>query len=169
MDLVLDATWKPLRHHPVQAELWTCPARFVAVAAGRGSGKTELAKRRLIRYLPVRKPWPDPRYFYGAPTEKQAKRIAWNDLNKLCPRQWVKEIKLSELTIVTVFGSSLTVVGLDQPQRIEGVQWDGAVIDESCDIKPGTFALNVLPALLHREGWCWRIGVPKRRGIGAAE
>jgi hypothetical protein len=28
---------------------------------------------------------------------------------------------------------------------------------------------RVLPALSHRNGWCWRIGVPKRVGIGAYE
>lgn len=43
------------------------------------------------------------------------------------------------------------------------------MIDESCDIKPGTFDLNVLQTLIHRHGWCWRIGVPKRQGVGAVE
>jgi hypothetical protein len=73
------------------------------------------------------------------------------------------------LVVETIFGSSLHVVGLDKPHRIEGVQWDGCVIDESSDIKPKTFDLSVLPALTWRDGWSWRIGVPKRFGIGAAE
>ena len=73
------------------------------------------------------------------------------------------------MVVKTIFGSKLYVVGMDQPQRIEGVQWDGGVIDESADIKPGTFDRTVLPALAHREGWCLRIGVPKRYGIGALE
>lgn len=139
----------------------------MAVPAGRGSGKTELAKRRLVRYLPVKKKWHDPRYFYGAPTEGQAKRIAWQHFQDLIPEEWIKNIV--GLRIQTIFGSELWVVGLDKPQRVEGVQWDGCVLDESCDIKPGTFDRNVLPALAWRNGWCWRIGVPKRQGVGAQE
>ena len=166
---MLTQAWKQLRPHPVQRQLWVTPKRFVGVYAGRGSGKTDISKRRLVRMLPVKKPWHDPRYFYGAPTQEQAKRIAWNDIIALVPPQWVKARSDSNLTIVTHFGSTLQVVGLDKPQRIEGVQWDGAVLDESSDLKPGTFDLSILPALTHRTGWCWRIGVPKRQGVGAAE
>jgi len=129
-----------------------------------------LAKRRLVRFLPVQKAWEDPRYFYGAPTYEQAKRIAWDHLLRLIPENWIAgSPSHSELVIRTVFGSELWVVGLDKPARVEGVQWDGCVIDESCDIKPGTFDRNVLPALSWRDAWCWRIGVPKRHGIGVAE
>lgn len=166
----LTPAWFPLKYHPIQAALWTSTARFVANPAGRGAGKSLLADRRLVRFLPIQKPWDDPIYFYGAPTVEQAKRLAWNKLLKLIPKEWLeREPNKSELSIKTVFGSTIYVVGLDKPQRIEGVQWDGCVIDESSDIKPGTFDLSVLPALMHRNGWCWRIGVPKRHGIGASE
>ena len=70
---------KVLRPHKVQYRLWHCTARFVGVPAGRRSGKTEIAKRRLVLALSQPKPWHDPRYFYGAPTRDQAKRIAWQD------------------------------------------------------------------------------------------
>jgi len=166
----LTAAWTQLRPHEQQRLLWRCPARFVGVAAGRGSGKTELLKRRLVRYLAVRKPWADPRYFYGAPTRDQAKRVAWAHLKALTPPEWLAdEPSEGDLKIRTVFGSELQVLGLDKPQRIEGVQWDGCGLDESCDLKPGTFERNVLPALVHRNGWCWRIGVPKRQGVGARD
>ncbi len=165
---ILEA-WEPFRHHAVQRALWQCAARFVAVPAGRGGGKTELSKRRLVRFLPIKKDWANPRYFYGAPTQAQAKRIAWQDLLNLIPKSWIDSISLGELKIKTVFGSELNVIGMDAPQRIEGVQWDGCVIDESCDIKPKVFELNILPALSWRDGWCWRIGVPKRQGVGAVE
>lgn len=164
---MLTEAWTQLRFHPLQAKLWRTKARFVAVPAGRGSGKTELAKRRLVRYLPVIKDHPDPRYFYGAPTSAQAMRIAWQSLIDLTPKEWVSEIKQGQIT--TKFGSTLIVVGLDKPQRIEGLQWDGCVLDESCDLKPGTFERTVIPMLTHRNGWCWRIGVPKRQGVGAKD
>jgi hypothetical protein len=145
----------------------------VAVPAGRMSGKTEIAKRRLVSQLcdATRKPWGDPRYFFGGPTERQAKRIAWRDLLALIPPELIDRdgISKSELFIRTVFGSEIHVVGLDKPQRIEGVPWDGCVLDESSDLKPKIFDLNVLPCLEPRQGWCWRIGIPKRMGIGAVE
>jgi hypothetical protein len=75
-----------MRYHPVQAALERCNARFVGIQAGRGSGKTELSKRRLVRWLPVPKPWRDPRYFFCAPTHEQAKRLAWNDILALIPK-----------------------------------------------------------------------------------
>jgi len=166
---MLTKRWNPFKPHPVQRALWRCSSRFVAVPAGRGGGKTELAKRRLVRFLPVRKEWGDPRYFYGAPTHEQAKRTAWRDLKALTPKDWIAHVSESELSIETIFGSMILVVGMDKPQRIEGVQWDGCVLDESCDQKPKVFELNVLPALVWRHGWCWRIGVPKRAGVGARE
>lgn len=167
---MLTAAWTPLRPHKLQSELWRTRANFVSVAAGRGSGKTELARRRVVRMLPVRKPWPDPMYFYAVPTRAQAKRVAWNAIKRLVPTEWLAHAPHeSDMVIDTVYGSSLHVVGMDKPQRIEGNQWDGGVVDESCDQKPGHFGLSIVPALSHRNGWCWRIGVPKRAGPGASD
>lgn len=167
----LTPAWSRLVYVRERYEAAICPARFVLIAAGRGSGKTEISKRKLVASLRLRKPWPDPRYFYGAPTQEQAERIAWDDLLRLIPPHWIAAdgISLSESRITTVFGSSVSVVGLDKPQRIEGVQWDGGVVDEMADIKPRAFDLNIRPALTWRHGWCWRQGVPKRFGIGAKE
>lgn len=125
--------------------------------------------RRLVRFLPVLKEWDNPRYFYGCPTREQAKRNGWDEIQSLIPPEWIKSKNETELTIDTVFGSSLHLVSLEKPQRIEGTQWDGGVLDESSDEKPGIFSKTVVPALTHRNGWCWRIGVPKRHGIGAKE
>jgi hypothetical protein len=139
------------------------------VCAGRRSGKTELAKRHLIRSLKNEKPWDDPRYFFGGPTYDQAKKIAWEDLQKLTPRSWVKKTYQSDMCIRTIFGSEVWVLGLDKPERMEGPPWDGGIIDESSDQRPGTFTKVVYPALMDRRGWCWRIGVPKRYGPSGPE
>lgn len=109
-------------------------------------------------------------YFYALPTYKHARRVAWRPILDLFPPDWLKgQPHEGEMRIDTVFGSTLYVVGLDKPQRIEGDQWDGGIIDESCDQKPGHFSRSILPALSHRNGWCWRIGVPKRSGVGSHE
>ena len=112
----LTNAWTQLRSHKPQSDLWRTRARFVAVAAGRGSGKTELARRRLVRYLPVKKPWADPMYFYAAPTYAQARRIAWGPLKALIPPSWLKgQPSETDMVIRTVFGSSLHVIGMDKP------------------------------------------------------
>jgi hypothetical protein len=165
----LTNAWTTLRPHRLQDKLWRTKKRFVAVVAGRGSGKTELARRRVVRFLSVRKPWPDPVYFYAMPTERQARRVAWKAIKLLVPPEWIDKINESEMSIRTKFGSTLYVYGMDKPQRAEGLQYDGGVIDESSDHKPDVFNLTFLPALSHRHGWCWRIGVPKRHGSGAED
>lgn len=145
------------------------PARFVAVACGRGSGKTEVARRKLVASLPEPKPHPDPEYFYAAPTTDQARRLGWEKIVPLIPRDWIRKVNESSMTVRTVFGATLRVFGLDKSARVEGLQYDGGVIDESSDVKPKTFDLTFRPALTARRAWCWRIGVPKRFGAGARE
>lgn len=168
---MLTEAWHPLRYHEAQSQLWRDNARFKIVLAGRGSGKSEIAKRFIVRNLPIKKPWADPIYAYCLPTLPQAKRVAWEPLKKLIPAEWIKPNGISETdkTVETVFGSKLFLLGLDCPQRAEGVQWDGVIIDEASDVKPGTVNISFLPALSHRNPFFWRIGVPKRYGIGAAE
>ena len=39
---MLTPRWSPMRFHVEQQRLWTSPARFKLVVAGRSSGKTEL-------------------------------------------------------------------------------------------------------------------------------
>ena len=82
---LLTPAWTQLRFHEKQNKLWRSAANYVAVAAGRGSGKTELARRRIIRYLPIKKDWPYPIYAYCLPTYKQARRVAWRPLLNLIP------------------------------------------------------------------------------------
>lgn len=159
--LKLPERWHALRHHPEQKRLWTENKRFAVVPAGRRSGKTEFAKRKLVISLQEKKPWSDPRYFAAAPTRGQAKRIFWKDLKSLIPAGWVKRIYETDLCIATKFGSELWVAGLDKPQRIEGTPWDGGVLDEYADMKAGAWVENVRPALSDRNGWCWFIGVPE--------
>jgi hypothetical protein len=106
-------------------------------------------------------------YAYLSPTRPQAKRIAWEDIKKLVPKQWLaKPPNETELSIKTIFNSELHIIGMDAPQRFEGNQWDGVVKDESSDHKPNVH-LSILPAISFKAGWLWSIGVPKRSGTSA--
>lgn len=138
-------------------------ARFNVVPAGRRSGKTERAKRKLVLAALENSDWDDPRYFAGAPTRDQAKQIWWFDLKALSPPSLVKRVLEGELIIEYVNGAQICVVGLDKPQRIEGRPWNGGVLDEYADMKPKAWPENVRPALSDRIGWCDLIGVPEGR------
>lgn len=160
----LPARWTPLRFHATQNAYWTSPHRFNVVPAGRRSGKTELAKRKLVKKaIAACFSWPA-RYFAGAPTRDQAKRIFWEDLKALSPPELVYGTpRESDLTIAYIGGSELSVIGMDKPQRIEGSPWDGGILDEFANMKPTAWGANVRPALADRNGWCDLIGVPEGR------
>ena len=138
------ARWYPLKEHQVQTDLVNDKVRFKVVPAGRRSGKTEHAKRFVVREA-MREPGP---YFVAAPTRDQVKRIYWNDLKRLgfCSIYQDKP-KESGLIIPFPNGSTISLIGLDQPQRMEGVLWAGGVIDEIADVKPGAWEENISPAL----------------------
>ena len=169
--VALPPYWEKFRPHLGQSRLWRSTARVKVVPAGRGSGKTALAKRYIARLLSNARPWSDPKFFYALPTYKQAKRVAWFDLIKSIPKEWIQgKPNVSDMVIETIFGSRLYVVGLDSPERVEGVQWDGGVIDECCDQDLESFLYTgLMPALVHRNAWLWLIGVPKRSGVGSHE
>lgn len=130
------------------------------------------AVRELAKHRPDLKTHEDALLFYALPTQAQAKRVAWDALKSLIPSSWLARrggISESDRIIKTDFGTQLHLMGMDRPERIEGNQWRFGVLDESCDQKPGAFDRSVRPALSHYRGGCWRIGVPKRFGCGAAE
>jgi Terminase large subunit, T4likevirus-type, N-terminal len=162
------ARWYELIPHPVQLKLLLAVEngiRFPIVPAGRRSGKTERAKRFIARQALW---YPNERYFAAAPTYAQAKKIWWNDLKALTfSAVHTKRPSESDLIIFMPNGTEIHVIGLDQPQRIEGVEWTGGVIDEIADVKSESLEANIMPALNtvnptrpYYRAWCWFIGVP---------
>jgi hypothetical protein len=107
----------------MQRAFYESRRRFNVVPAGRRSGKTEIAKRRLVKRAVKGSRYDRPRYFYGAPTRDQVKRIAWDDLKRMVPRDAMRggpTPSESELTIPLWHGGELFLVGMDKPERIEG-------------------------------------------------
>ncbi len=163
---MLPSRWNRLDPHPEQVRLWTSRARFRVVAAGRRSGKTERAKRKLILAALTPPDVVNPRFIAAAPTRDQAKRIFWRDLYELCDRNWLEDISRSDLELRFKTGATIQVVGLDVPERIEGIPIDGAVLDEYAECKPEAWKQSLRPTLSTRgrpPGWCWFTGRPKGR------
>ena len=168
MSLLVDraaARWYDLIDIPEQVRLRDEVVRFKVVPAGRRSGKTERAKRYVAKQA-MRNP--NELYFCAAPTRDQTKKIFWDDMKALTfSAVHSKAPSESELKIYMPNGSEIHMIGLDKPQRIEGVPWTGGVIDEIADIKPEAWQANILPALNtvsplrpDYRAWAWLIGVP---------
>lgn len=169
-NLALDrqlARWYELKPHPKQLELVDAVpsgVRFPLVPAGRRSGKTERFKRFLVKQA-NKVPGA---YFAAAPTHDQAKKIFWDDLKAFTLSAiHPKRPSESDRIIYLPNGSEIHVIGLDKPQRIEGIPWKGGGIDEFADIKPDAWEAHILPALntVNPEdpdyrAWCWLLGVP---------
>ena len=169
-NLALDrqlSRWYPLTDHAVQLALIEAVprgVRFPLVPAGRRSGKTERFKRFLVKQANAYQGM----YFAAAPTHDQAKKIFWDDLKafSLCALHSRRPSE-SDRIIYMENGSEIHVIGLDKPQRIEGIPWTGGGIDEFADIKPNAWEANILPALNtvsptrpDYRAWCWLLGVP---------
>lgn len=158
--------WYPLKDIPEQVRLKDEPVRFKVVPAGRRSGKTERAKRFLAKQAMKH---PGEMYFAAAPTQDQAKKIWFDDLCKLTfSAGHSKQPRVSPQPVIFLpNGTEIHIIGLDKPQRIEGIPWTGGVIDEIADIKGEAWEANILPALNtvtperpDYRAWCWLIGVP---------
>lgn len=128
------------------------------------SGKSAIAKRKLVlSALNPNSGYPDANYFAAAPVQQQAERIYWKDLIKLIPKNLVIKISKSDHSIELYNGATIYVIGMDKPERVEGVPWNGCILDEYANMKKSAWTENVRPALADRNGWAWLIGVPEGR------
>lgn len=157
--------WYKLEAIPIQEKLIADKTRFKVVPAGRRSGKTERAKRFIIKECMTN---PEGLYFIAAPTYAQVKKIYWQDIKKLALTA-LPGYKISESDLIITFpnGTELHLIGLDKPTRIEGIPWDGGIIDEAAYVKEEAWVTSIAPALDTRDptkpnkkAWCWIIGKP---------
>lgn len=159
----LPPAWESMVYHREQQRYFHCLHRFCTVHAGRRSGKTALAKRRIVLAAWMGTEYDNARFFCGAPVFGQAKRLFWKDLKKLIPNWLKKDVSESALRIELYNGSEIWVLGLDKPERIEGDPWDGCVITEMGNIKETAWPEHIYPALMERAGWAVLEGVPEGR------
>jgi hypothetical protein len=129
------------------------------VVAGRRSGKTEIGLKRDVVRKALESRRSDARFFCAAPTLAQAKALFWEDLNLLIPDNFKIRNSETDLTIELVH-AEIVLIGLDKPEMMEGLPWDGGVIDEYADVHPRVWEDSIRPALADRQGWCTFLGVP---------
>ena len=138
--------------------------RFIIVSAGRRSRKTLIGRRKLLIEALSN---PNSMYIEAAPTYPQAKAIFWLALKRetkyFCHRQLdgTLEVNLKNGTIIKV-------VGLDKPERIEGMTEHpvrGIHITETPNLKPTVWSEHVRPILSDTNGWAILDGVPEGKNF----
>lgn len=144
--------------HPAQMEVYTHPARFKVVAAGRRFGKstlalTALAVAALSSALDVT---------YVAPTFGQAKDIIWQAAHDLLGDLIVRSHS-NDGWIELINGRRIHVKGADRPDTLRGTARSLYVLDEFADMKPTVWEEIVRPQLADVKGKAIFIGTPKGR------
>lgn len=134
-------------------------SRFKVVCAGRRFGKTFLSLREIC----YRAREPNKDIFYITTSYRAAKMIMWKPLrNRLQDLRWAKKINESELSIQLINGSTISLKGADDPQKLRGAALDYCVIDEGAECKlEELWGEIVRPMLADRRGDALIIGTPK--------
>lgn len=134
-------------------------ARFKVVVAGRRFGKTFLSLREICYHARE----PEREIFYITTSYRAAKMIMWKPLKRrLLDLRWVKKINESELSIVLKNGSTISLKGAEDPDKLRGVSLSYCVIDEAAECKlQELWGEIVRPALADQEGGALFIGTPK--------
>lgn len=160
---LLPSRWTKLRYHKIQQAFLHSTARFNVVPAGRRSGKTEIAKRRLVKKAMLEHQFEEAYFLACAPTHGQAQRIFWRDLKRLVPKIYIKDKSESYMRIELINSSIIQIFGLDVPERVEGIPVRHAVLDEYGNMKPEVWSEHLRAALSDQKGTVDFTGVPEGR------
>jgi len=140
-----------------QSIVFSHPARFKILNAGRRFGKTFLA---LIMLFTFAVNHANAICWYVAPTYKQAEQIAWEDLKRLVPEAYILKKDETDLSITLLNNSVIALRGSDNPDSLRGPGLDALVLDEAAFQKSEVWKV-MRPMLADKKGWCLFISTPK--------
>lgn len=154
---------------PPQGEVFTSPARFRVLVAGRRFGKTYLSTVELLRAALdpafTSTPVADRKCWYIAPTYKQAKRITWKQIKALTRPYWRRRPNETELSIELRWGATIALRGADNYENLRGEGLDFIVCDEFKDVRKEAWTEVLRPMLSDRLGKALFIGTPAGMGF----
>src|SRR5213593_2374038 len=140
---------------PEHGQVLRSDRRFIVLVAGRRWGKTTLALWMLLLHALGA---PRRLCYYIAPTQRQAKEIAWRALKTLVPPLMRRATRESELEIELLNGSRIKLHG---PASLRGNSLDSVVLDEYSDMPPNFWEEVVWPMLADHQGRALFTGTPK--------
>jgi len=141
-----------------QRQIFDCPKRFRVVSAGRRFGKTFLSVWEIAKVAR----FPKKKIFYVAPSYRMAKQILWEELKEqLTIRRWVKSINETDLSVILVNGTKISLRSADNYDSMRGVSLDFVVFDEAAYMDFQVWTEVIRPALSDRQGSALFISTPK--------
>lgn len=143
--------------HEKQMEVYQNKARFRVVVAGRRWGKTQLSKISILKYSRIK----NRLIWYVAPSYRMAKQIMWPELMASIPKQWIKKVNETTLSITLVNDTRIELKGADNPDSLRGVGIHFLVMDEVQDIDSDAWHKVLRPTLASTGGHALFIGTPK--------
>lgn len=147
------------RFSEAQWRVWTDPARFRVVVAGRRFGKTYLVVHELYR---AARTGYGKRVWFVAPTYRQAEQVAWKSLKQMIPKQAIAKKNESDLSLVLRgYDSEIALRGAENYDNLRGVGVDFAALDEYADMDPAAWNEVLRPALSDRQGEALFTGTPR--------
>lgn len=141
-----------------QGSVYFSNARFKMLCCGRRFGKTYLSILRLVTWALSMSGGRE--FWYVTKTQDSAKRIAWKMLQAIAPKESIAKIMLGEVSITFTNGSTICLMGADNPDSLRGTSLSGCVIDEAAYCKPKLWPEVVRPSLADTGGQCWHITTP---------
>lgn len=146
--------------------------RYAVVVCHRRAGKTVgLLNDTIVRALTPRADGLRQQFAYMAPTQSQARAVAWAYLKEFtacfakCGGYKALEqhlsITLPDPRDTNKPGSTILLVGAENAERLRGLFLDGCVIDEAADIADSVVTTIIRPALADRQGWLTLAGTLK--------
>jgi phage terminase large subunit len=141
-----------------RSERWAC------MVVHRRGGKTYCCLQDLLlRGLNFKRPGPPLRFAYIAPTRDQAKDIAWGYLTRFVGKIPGCALNQADLCVTLPNAAQIRLYSGDNYERMRGLYFDGAVIDEPADIDPDAWHSVIRACLSDYNGWATFIGTPKGR------
>lgn len=133
-----------LKLHDFQWDIFSSGARFKVVAAGRRTGKSFCSCVMALDHCLKQE---NRRVLMIGPTYGQAKEALWTTLKMLVNWSWVEKISESELDILFINGSRISLKGSDRPETLRGISPSPTmmVCDEHAFYKQGTWPEILLP------------------------
>lgn len=131
--------------------LYLCSRSFIP------THNTQLSKISILKYSRIK----NRLIWYVAPSYRMAKQIMWPELMASIPKQWIKKVNETTLSITLVNDTRIELKGADNPDSLRGVGIHFLVMDEVQDIDSDAWHKVLRPTLASTGGHALFIGTPK--------
>lgn len=161
MGKISPITIKPdYKPRPEQRIIHDDKHQFKVVVAHRRLGKTTCALMEIIKGALENN---GKRYWFIAPTYRQAKMIANRDLRKHLPPQYIERKNENDLTWELINGSEIALKGAESSDALRGAGLAGLVLDEVQQMDREVWEAVLKPMLAEEQGWAIFLGTPQGR------